>query len=235
MIVEDGVAVGAELEDRRTGERYTVRASNVVVCADGLRTPQLLFASDIRLPALGHYLNEHYQMATLVTLGDEFDPAKYPVDANSIGSVLVPFSDARPMQGGVVSLAGSPYKIAGVDISTAARLGVLAWYAAKDIQYRDAVQFSDTETDFYGMPRMTIHYSRTDKDLATIELDAGELVAQRRSGRHSHRTAPARGGRLVAALPGHRADGRNRRRHLRLRSHTYGSGAWKTSSSAATA
>jgi choline dehydrogenase-like flavoprotein len=169
VIVEDGVAVGAELEDRRTGDRYTVRASNVVVCADGLRTPQLLFASDFRLPALGHYLNEHYQMATLVTLGDEFDPAKYPVDANSIGSVLVPFSDARPMQGGVVSLAGSPYKIAGVDISAAARLGVLAWYAAKDIQHRDAVQFSDTETDFYGMPRMTIHYSRTDKDLATIE------------------------------------------------------------------
>jgi choline dehydrogenase-like flavoprotein len=169
VIVEDGVAVGAELEDRRTGERYTVRASNVVVCADGLRTPQLLFASDIRPPALGHYLNEHYQMVTLITLIDEFDPAKYTADANSIGSVLVPFSDARPMQGGVTSLAGSPYKIPGVDDSAVARLGVLAWYAAKDIQYRDAVQFSHTETDFYGMPRMTIHYSRTETDLATIE------------------------------------------------------------------
>ena len=170
VIVEDGVAVGAELEDRRTGERYTVCASNVVVCADGLRTPQLLFASGIRLPALGHYLNEHYQMATLVTLSDEFDPAKFTVDANSIGSVLVPFSDARPMQGGVVSVAGSPYKIPGVDDSAVARLGVLAWYAAKDIQYRDAIQFSDTETDFYGMPRMGIRYSRTERDLATIEL-----------------------------------------------------------------
>jgi choline dehydrogenase-like flavoprotein len=169
VIVEDGVAVGAELEDRRTGERYTVRASNVVVCADGLRTPQLLFASDIRPPALGHYLNEHYQMVTLMTLIDEFDPVKYTADANSIGSVLVPFSDARPMQGGITSLAGSPYKIPGIDDAAVARLGVLAWYAAKDIQYRDAVQFSDVETDFYGMPRMTIHYSRTETDLATIE------------------------------------------------------------------
>lgn len=169
VIVEDGVAVGAELEDRRTGQRYVVRASNVVVCADGLRTPQLLFASGIRPAALGHYLNEHYQMVTLMTLTDEFDPARYPSDANSLGSVLVPFSDARPMQGGITSLAGSPYKIPGIDDSAVARLGVLAWYAAKDVQYRDAVQFSDTETDFYGMPRMTIHYSRTETDLATIE------------------------------------------------------------------
>jgi choline dehydrogenase-like flavoprotein len=170
VIVEDGEAVGVELEDRRTGERYTMRASTVVVCADGLRTPQLLFASDIRLPALGHYLNEHYQMVTLMTLSDEFDPAKFAVDANSIGSVLVPFSDARPMQGGVVSFAGLPYKIPGVDDSAGALLGALAWYAAKDIQYRDAAQFSDTETDFYGMPRMGIHYSRTETDLATIDV-----------------------------------------------------------------
>src|SRR5882757_3015363 len=93
VIVEDGVAVGAALEDRRTGERYTVRASNVVVCADGLRTPQLLFASGIQVPALGHYLNDHYQMATMVTLSDEFDPARWPTGANSVGSVVVPYSD----------------------------------------------------------------------------------------------------------------------------------------------
>jgi hypothetical protein len=30
------------------------------------------------------------------------------------------------------------------------RLGVAAGYAAKDIQFGDAVEFSDTETDFYG-------------------------------------------------------------------------------------
>lgn len=169
VIIEDGVAVGAELEDRRTGERYEVRADRVVVCADGLRTPQVLFASGIRPAALGHHLNEHYQMATMVMLNDEFDPARFEVDGDSIGSVIVPFSDERPMQGGVISLAGSAYKMPGMDDATTARLGVLAWYAAKDVQYRDAVEFSDTEVDFYGMPKMTIHYSRTAKDLETIE------------------------------------------------------------------
>lgn len=169
VLIEDGTAVGAELEDRASGDRTEVRARYVVVCADGLRTPQVLFASGVRPPALGHHLNEHYQMATMVALSDEFEPSQYPVDAGSIGSVLVPFSDARPMQGGIISLAGSAYKLPGMEDAATARLGVLAWYAAKDIQFRDAVEFSETATDFYGMPKMTIHYSRTEKDLATIE------------------------------------------------------------------
>ncbi|MFC7593266.1 GMC oxidoreductase [Nonomuraea antimicrobica] len=44
-----------------------------------------------------------------------------------------------------------------------------AWYGAKDIQFRDRVEFSETETDFYGMPKMTVHYSHTDQDLRTIQ------------------------------------------------------------------
>ncbi|MFC7593268.1 FAD-binding protein [Nonomuraea antimicrobica] len=40
VVVEDGVAVGAILEDRGTGDLREVRARHVVVCADGLRTPR---------------------------------------------------------------------------------------------------------------------------------------------------------------------------------------------------
>ena len=170
VLIEDGVAVGAELEDRATGERYTVRAARVVVCADGLRTPQVLFASGIRPPALGHHLNEHFQMASFVYLGDDFDPASFDRDPKALGYVLIPFSDARPMQGGVMALAGSPYALALGDDAAAQRLGILAFYAAKDVRFEDAVEFSDTETDFYGMPRMSIRYSRTERDLETIDM-----------------------------------------------------------------
>lgn len=169
VIVEDGSAVGAELEDRRTGEVTTVRARHVVVCADGLRTPQVLFASGIRPRALGHHLNEHFQMASFVQLNDDFDPAQHPVDPKNTGYVLVPFSDARPMQGGVMTLANSAYKIGLLDDAATARLAVLAWYGAKDVQFADAVEFSETERDFYGMPKMSIRYSRTERDLETIE------------------------------------------------------------------
>lgn len=169
VIVSDGVAVGVELEDRRSGERYEVRAEHVVVCADGLRTPQVLFASGIRPPALGRHLNEHFQMASFIVLNDEFDPSNFSEEQPSLGSVLVPFSDARPMQGGITPLANSAYKLPGMDELASSRLAVFAWYGSKDIQESDAVEFSETETDYYGMPRMSIHYSHTDKDRQTIE------------------------------------------------------------------
>lgn len=172
VIVENGVAVGAELEDRRTGELYEVRARRVVVCADGLRTAQVLFASGVRPPALGHYLNEHFQMVSFVLLKDEFltgtDGIEATMGEEGLGYVLIPFSDARPIQGGTMSLANSPYKF-GDDVRINARLGLVAWYGSKDIQYSDAVEFSETETDFYGMPRMSIRYSHTEKDLGLIE------------------------------------------------------------------
>jgi choline dehydrogenase-like flavoprotein len=169
VIIASGVAVGAVLEDRRTGEIYEVRADRVVVCADGLRTPQVLFASGVRPAALGHNLNEHFQVTALGMLHDEFDPAVYEDDAEGVGYVLVPFSDARPMQGGAMAVANSPYKLGLGDDPSMSRLAVFPWYAAKDIQFEDRVEFSDSETDSYGMPKMSIHYSRTVKDLATIE------------------------------------------------------------------
>jgi choline dehydrogenase-like flavoprotein len=195
VLVSGGSAVGAELEDRRSGEVYRVSASRVVVCADGLRTPQVLFASGVRPPALGHYLNEHFQMVSFVTLTEEFDPSRYPVERRGLGSVLIPFSDARPMQGGVTPLANSSYKLPfGDDLSTS-RLGILAWYAAKDVQFRDAVEFSSTETDFYGMPRMSIRYARTAQDLATIAaMRANALRCAARIGTLTEEPSLAAGG-----------------------------------------
>jgi choline dehydrogenase-like flavoprotein len=167
VLVDDGTAVGAELEDRRSGEVYEVRAANVVVCADGLRTPQVLFASGIRPRALGHHLNEHFQMMSFLTLDDEFDPSRYVSDPTTFGTIAIPFSDARPMQGRLFALGNSPFQVPGSEQQS--RLGVVAWYAAKDIRFADAVEFSETEADFYGMPKMTIRYSHTDRDRATIE------------------------------------------------------------------
>lgn len=172
ILVENGAAVGAQLVDRGTGASYDVRARRVVVCADSLRTPQLLFASGVRPRALGHYLNDHFQMPAFTKLKDEFVSAA-PA-ARGMGSVLIPFiGGVRPMQGQVVLLSR-----VGIDLGLGDALGpldpselaILPWYGAKDIHYTDAVEFSETETDFYGMPAMTIHYTLTDADRRNIEL-----------------------------------------------------------------
>ena len=48
-------------------------------------------------------------------------------------------------------------------------MGIVSWYAAKDLQRSDAVEFSESETDFYGMPRISIRYSHTQRDRDTID------------------------------------------------------------------
>jgi choline dehydrogenase-like flavoprotein len=195
VIVEGGAAIGGVLEDRTTGATYEVRAKRVVVCADSLRTPQLLFASGIRPTALGHHLNDHLQMSGIVKLRSEFaldaapaptETVDVPIDAldrvrpPAMGSVLVPYvDDVRPMQGQLVPLSRIGFKLPfgeamdGVDMKD---FGVLAWYGAKDIQFSDAVEFDDTKTDFYGMPAMTIRYTLTDTDQRTLALLRANLV-----------------------------------------------------------
>jgi choline dehydrogenase-like flavoprotein len=90
------------------------------------------------------------------------------------GSVLIPYiSDVRPMQGQVVVLSRSGYQLPfgdALDFLDVNALAILPWYGAKDIQFSDAVEFSETETDHYGMPAMTIHYTLTETDRRTIEL-----------------------------------------------------------------
>ena len=119
VLFDDGAAVGAELLDRVSGAAYEVRARRVVVCGDSLRTPQLLFASGVRPRALGHFLNDHFQMTALVKLRDEFVrdmPA--PGERTATGTVLIPFSPGRPMQGQVVALSRSGLPVpSGADSS----------------------------------------------------------------------------------------------------------------------
>ncbi|WP_329060605.1 GMC family oxidoreductase [Amycolatopsis sp. NBC_01480] len=94
-----------------------------------------------------------------------------------------------------MALAGSPYQLAVGDDLPTSRLGVSVWYAAKDIQFGDAVEFSDTETDFYGMPKMTIRYSHTAKDLATIEsMRANSIRSASRIGTLAEEPTLAAGG-----------------------------------------
>ncbi|MEQ3549061.1 GMC oxidoreductase [Pseudonocardia nematodicida] len=165
VLIEGGTVHGVELESRATGEIYQVRSSEVVVAADALRTPQLLFASGVRPRALGHYINDHLKMTGMAVLPDAFAADdRVPAPVRPIGVVLIPFSSrVREIQGQVHPAARSIW-FSGADFAG------LAFYGAKELQFSDCVVFSESERDSFGMPAMTIHYTLTDRDRATIDL-----------------------------------------------------------------
>ncbi len=44
----------------------------------------------------------------------------------------------------------------------------LCWFCRKEVRYEDYIEFSDEETDYFGMPKMMIHYELTSQDKAEV-------------------------------------------------------------------
>ncbi len=171
VLIEHGTAVGIVVRDRRDDTEAEVRACFVVVAADALRTPQLLFASGVRPRALGRYLNDQPQQVFAVRLRDieptaagEHDPRGDTVIVEQSGVAWVPFTDAEPFHGQVMQLDASPIPLVGDDEPAPGTIVGLGWFCAKDVQECDRIEFDDTATDEYGMPKPTIHYRLTDGD-----------------------------------------------------------------------
>lgn len=175
VLVEDGRAVGVVVRDLQAGGEHEVRARFVVVAADALRTPQVLFASGVRPKALGRYLNDQPQMVFAVRLRDvahpaveEHDPRGDTAITEQSGVQWVPYTDEHPFHGQVMQLDASPIPLVGDDVPAPGSIVGLGWFCGKDLQDSDRVEFSDDETDDFGMPKPLIHYRLTERDHKTI-------------------------------------------------------------------
>jgi choline dehydrogenase-like flavoprotein len=181
--VADREVLGVTVRDLARGLAYDVDARIVVVAADALRTPQLLWASGVRPAALGRYLNDQPQIVHAVKLRDvppqESTHASGPIDVLS-GVSWVPYTDAEPFHGQVMQLDASPVPYDG-EILPGEVVG-LGWFCAKDIREEDRVEFVDDQADAYGMPAMRIHYDLTDADRRSIArareaiVEVGDLL-----------------------------------------------------------
>lgn len=176
LIHDAGRVAGAVVERVATGERTTIRAAIVVVCADALRTPQLLFASGIRPAALGRYLNEHAFVSNRVLLDlDRFGLSLADLPAIPEGewvtdSLWLPASETQPLQAQIMSRPyidddGAPLAY-GVGVSI---------YVPLESRIENAVVFDETP-DIAGMPRMRIDFTYSDADERAI-ADAVEVMA----------------------------------------------------------
>lgn len=172
ILHSSGRAMGARTRNIVTGEVGTVEAAQVIVCADTIRTPQLLFASGIRPAALGRHLNEHYFLTGQVNA----DIEKLDIDL----SLLTPPTDREwasdclwvPQSG-----PGQPYqvhimtKVLIDDDRTPVGFGIgIEYYVKTEIQPDNRIEFSDDETDAIGMPRIRTHFQYTDADRDALEL-----------------------------------------------------------------
>jgi pyranose oxidase len=175
---ENGKIIGAEIEHIQSGKRETIEAKIVIVAADPLRTPQLLWASGIRPKALGHYLNEHPFVFTFVELDkdlvNKFAPNRQSSVVNrkssdpTVGVFWVPFdAPNHPFHGQIMHMDLSPMKTTVTDESK--HIVGLGWGCLKESNFDDQVVFSETEKDYFGMPKMNFKFQYTNNDLASIE------------------------------------------------------------------
>lgn len=180
LFTEGGKITGALIEDLTTGETEEIKARIVIVAADALRTPQLLWASGIRPKALGHYLNEHPFIFTFVelkedlvdkTIGKTYNPNTRTEP--TIGVFWVPFdAPHHPFHGQIMHIDLSPMKTTVAHPSGAGgakHIVGLGWGCLKEVQYKDRIVFSKTKKDHLGMPKMNFKFTYTEGDKKAIE------------------------------------------------------------------
>jgi choline dehydrogenase-like flavoprotein len=172
VIMKDGRAEGVELINLADGSVSEVRARYVVVAADSFRTPQLLFASGVRPPALGRYLNEHPYVSMRIELPETSPLAGLDADLVSAadgeeiippsGITWVPYGgDEFPLQAGITQWAGD---ILAINLML-----------PQSLESTNRVEFDDSTTDWRGLPAMHVRYQLSDHD-HTIVTRAHDML-----------------------------------------------------------
>jgi len=177
LILANGRVSGARLSRVADGSESEILADAVVVCADALRTPQLLFASGIRPAALGGYLNEHAFVTARVLLdldrfGIDLDRLPLPRAGEfATDSLWLPRNGAaQPYHGQIMN---STY--VDEDGRPLAHSVGLSLYVPVATRPENRLVFSDAETDLAGLPRIGVEFDYGDYDRALINRAFDEI------------------------------------------------------------
>lgn len=174
LVISDDAVCGVVLRDLVTGAETEELADEVVVAADALRTPQLLWASGIRPDALGRYLTEHPLIFGVVAVKDgllpPLDPGLAPVDPVRV-VVGVRFDEERhPFHAQMLYSPICPIPLAP-DSPYADNPGGyvgMGWGVRKWPRAEDRLLFDD-ECDENGLPGIRIAYEVTEREEAELE------------------------------------------------------------------
>ncbi|MCT9083554.1 GMC oxidoreductase, partial [Streptomyces fulvoviolaceus] len=177
LVTADGRVTGARFRRIVDGTESELLADTVVVCADALRTPQLLFASGIRPTALGRHLNEHAFITARVLLDlDRFViavddlPLQRPGEFCTDSLWLPQNGAAQPFHGQIMNRT-----YVDEDERPLAHSVGLSLYAPVESRPENRLVFSATETDLAGMPRIGVEFGYSDADRALIARALDEV------------------------------------------------------------
>jgi choline dehydrogenase-like flavoprotein len=175
VVVDDGAVTGVVVRDQQTGEEETIDADAVVVAADALRTPQLLWASGIRPTALGTHLTEHPLLFGVVAVRDGVlpprdadSPAVDPVSAAvAIGYV----EDEHPFHAQLLYSPVCPIPLPDGHPQADNKAGYvgMGWGVRKWPRAEDHLEFDDDQPDANGLPGVRISYALTEREEAELE------------------------------------------------------------------
>ncbi len=186
VIMENGHATGVELKSVVSGATSLVKAKYVVIAADSLHTPQLLFASGIRPAALGHYLNEHPQVsiyAEFDAIDDDAGAAKQidrsggvlsdrtVISRMSSGVTWVPYDGERfPFHLQITQVEPSSLPEGEREVAENKPVLSVSFFLTSEARYENYVAFSDSETDWLGRPKMRTRFTLSPRDLEHMQL-----------------------------------------------------------------
>ena len=181
LVHQGGHVSGVKTRNMKTGQTATVEADLVFVAGDSVRTAQLLFKSGIRPEALGKYLNDHGQVLGLAELPAHLvattaKPERVGALAPHSGVSWIPYDrDNFPVHAQIMQMDASPIPLHDMKEARPGAFVGVGLFVPKHIQEQDRVEFSETETDYFGMPKPTIYYELTAEDHRRFD-EAKELL-----------------------------------------------------------
>jgi choline dehydrogenase-like flavoprotein len=160
-LAADGASiVYAEIEDLVTGQTLRVEAETYVLACGAVLTPQLLYASGVRPPALGRYLTEQPVAFAQIVLRD--GPVPIPEDDGD-PNVWIPVSADRPWHCQIHR--DLPYDGMAPAPEIDSRLVVdLRWFGLVGPRPENRVRFSDSARDVFGLPEASLEFSLGEED-----------------------------------------------------------------------
>lgn len=174
----------AEIQDLMEWRTMRVYANTFIVCCNAYLTPQVLYTSGIRPPALGRYLSEQPMAFCQIVMKQEIvdrvavdprftervhahlrqdphDPVPFPQD-DPEPQVWIPVSDDRPWH---CQIHRDAFHYGEVPPNVDSRLIVdLRWFGIVEPRIESRVTFSEHERDVFGMPQPTFEWSLSDVD-----------------------------------------------------------------------